>query len=340
MVLEAVVRACLKHIDSEQAHQLAIKGLSGLNCLGLLPKPCNQNQAINLLGLEFPNCVGLAAGFDKNGEAIHALSRIGFGHVEVGTVTPRPQPGNPRPRMFRLDEDEAIINRMGFNNQGVYALVRRLDARPFDGILGINIGRNKSTHEAEAHLDYLTCLEAVYAYASYITVNISSPNTPGLRKLQHQEQAKALLSVLKDRSEQLAARHGQSTPLLLKIAPDLERDQIESIAQVVKATEFDGMIATNTTIECPSSLRSRHAQEEGGLSGAPLRHASTSVLLQLRKSLGADFPIISVGGIMSPHDAEQRLNAGADLIQLYSGMIFHGLPLIRACSNLDVRTQR
>jgi dihydroorotate dehydrogenase len=285
-------------------------------------------SGIELLGLRFANPVGLAAGFDKSGLYVDRVARLGFGFIEVGTVTPRPQPGNPPPNLFRLVEDEALINRMGFNNDGVEATVRRLEKRKYRGVCGVNIGKNFDTPLEQASSDYLKCLRAVYATADYVTVNISSPNTPGLRNLQSAEALDRLLLELVNAREQLSGVHGKRVPLLVKLAPDLDDANLDSICNVLKSSGIDGVVATNTTVTRPASLRSRHARETGGLSGLPLRPLSLRVVRELRARLGAAFPVIGVGGISSAESGRAMFDAGANLIQVYSGLIYEGPRLI------------
>ena len=284
------------------------------------------------MGLAFPNAVGLAAGLDKNAAHIDALATLGFGHIEVGTVTPRPQSGNPKPRLFRLPAAQAIINRMGFNNLGVDQLVRNVIDSSYRGILGINIGKNKDTPNAQAVEDYLTCLDKVYAHASYVTVNISSPNTQNLRELQKDEALDALLSSIKLRQASLADQHGKYTPIALKIAPDLDEAQIAAIAALLMVHRLDAVIATNTTLARDAVQGLPHADEAGGLSGAPLREASTRVIRALAHHLKREIPIIGVGGISTGADASEKIAAGAQLVQLYSGLIYQGPGLISACA--------
>jgi dihydroorotate dehydrogenase len=272
--------------------------------------------------------VGLAAGLDKNGEYIDALAALGFGYLEIGTVTPRPQPGNAKPRMFRLPEHEAIINRLGFNNQGLEKLLRNVERASFAGILGINIGKNFDTPNDRAADDYLACLDAVYARASYVTVNISSPNTQNLRELQSSEKLDELLAALMQRRDALAARHGATKPLLVKVAPDLDDAQIASIAALAVVHRVDGLIATNTTVARDAVAGHRHATELGGLSGRPLFTSSTRVLAKLAHELAGRVPLIGVGGIIGGADARAKIDAGASLVQLYTGFIYRGPELI------------
>jgi dihydroorotate dehydrogenase len=283
---------------------------------------------VKILGLEFPNAVGLAAGLDKNGEHIDALAACGFGFVEVGTVTPRPQPGNPRPRVFRLEKDQAIINRMGFNNKGVEYLVDRVRSSRRDCIIGINIGKNRDTSLQDAVDDYLTAFEQVYPHADYVTVNISSPNTPGLRDLQHGEELQRLLNSLKQRQRELSEQYRSYRPLLVKIAPDLDDDEIRQLVATLLDSEIDGVIATNTSNQRPGLKSTRLAAEQGGLSGRPIQQQSDHVLSVLVAELDGRMPVIAVGGIMSAADALRKLQAGAALVQVYTGFIYAGPKLI------------
>ena len=321
-----LVRPLLFHLSPETAHHLTLGLLRRGG--GLLPR-FRGGTPVRLLGLDFPNPVGLAAGLDKDGVAVEALGRIGFGFVEVGTVTPLPQPGNPRPRLFRLPAARAVINRMGFNNGGVEALVERLDSRRFDGVLGVNIGRNKATPNERAVDDYLRCLTAVQPVADYVAVNISSPNTPGLRELQGEAELWALLEDLGRARDQLAADSGRRTPLLVKLAPDLGDDALRRAAQVVVGAGMDGIIATNTTIARDGVEGLRHAGETGGLSGAPLRERATEVVAAVRGEIGPDVPLIGVGGILGAADALEKRQAGADLVQVYTGLVYRGPSLVR-----------
>ena len=289
------------------------------------------------MGLTFPNPVGLAAGLDKDGAYIDGLAALGFGFIEIGTVTPRAQPGNPKPRMFRLPEAQALINRMGFNNGGVDAFVRNVQASRFyqeqRGILGLNIGKNADTPIERATDDYLYCLDKVYPYAAYVTVNISSPNTKNLRQLQQASEIDALLSALKMAQSQLADKHGRYVPLVLKIAPDLDDEQIDTIASALLRNHIDGVIATNTTITRDAVQGLTHANETGGLSGAPVRDLSTRVIRALHQVLQGEIPIIGVGGILSGADASEKMAAGASLIQLYTGLIYRGPELVIECAS-------
>jgi dihydroorotate dehydrogenase len=280
------------------------------------------------MGIDFPNPVGLAAGLDKNGEYVDALAALGFGFIEVGTVTPRPQPGNPRPRMFRLEEREALINRLGFNNQGVERLLRNLERARFSGVLGINIGKNFDTPIERAADDYLACLDAVYARASYITVNISSPNTKNLRDLQSGEKLDELLGAVMARRAALAKREARVKPLVVKVAPDLDDAQIDAIAELAVKHRIDALIATNTTVSRDAVSGHRLAGESGGLSGRPLFALSTAVLAKLARALAGRVPLIGVGGILSGADARAKVDAGAALVQVYTGFIYRGPELI------------
>ena len=283
-------------------------------------------------GLTFPNPVGLAAGLDKNGAHIDALLALGFGFIEIGTITPRAQPGNPKPRMFRLPQHKAVINRLGFNNEGVDALVANVErARRRTGLLGINIGRNKDTSNDRAASDYLYCLERVYPLAGYITVNISSPNTAGLRELQEEQALRQLIGALRESQEELGAQHGKRVPMLVKIAPDLSDEDIDAVARVLRDLSVDGVIATNTTVSRISVQDHRLAHETGGLSGAPLMNQSTMVLRKLRTRLPDSIPVIGVGGILSGADAVAKMSAGATLVQCYTGLVYRGPELVHEC---------
>jgi dihydroorotate dehydrogenase len=298
---------------------------------GLLRFPRIAPLPVRAFGLDFPNPVGLAAGLDKNAEHIDALSALGFGFIEVGTVTPRPQPGNPRPRMFRLPAARAIINRFGFNNVGVDAFVANVRRASYRGVLGINIGRNFDTPNERAADDYVKCLEAVYAHAGYVTVNISSPNTTGLRALQDKAGLDALLGRIAASRKALEDRHGRRVPLLLKIAPDLDDVQVHDIAGALRRHGLDGVIATNTSLSRDGVEQLPHAAEAGGLSGAPIRERATAVLSLLAKELRGEIPIVGVGGILRGADAAEKLAAGATLVQLYTGLVYEGPGLIAAC---------
>lgn len=331
MLPYALIRPILFALDAERAHELTLHSLAIASALGLGKQPTATGRPINVMGLDFPNRVGLAAGLDKNGIAINGLAGIGFGFIEVGTVTPRPQPGNPKPRLFRLPEHEAIINRMGFNNEGIDALLGRLPGTGYRGILGINIGKNFDTPIERAAEDYLTCLERAYPFASYITVNISSPNTKNLRQLQGNSELDALLGALKERQTALAEKHGKYVPLALKIAPDLDAEQITNIADALRHHHVDAVIATNTTLGREGVEHSPLAKETGGLSGAPLFEKSTHVIRLLAQTLAGELPIIAAGGITSGDRARAKIEAGATLVQIYSGLIYRGPPLVAEC---------
>ncbi|MEH6554447.1 quinone-dependent dihydroorotate dehydrogenase, partial [Pseudoalteromonas tetraodonis] len=291
------------------------------------------NKPVNFLGLEFKNPVGLAAGLDKNAECIDAFAQMGFGFVEVGTVTPRPQAGNDKPRMFRLPQSNAIINRMGFNNKGVDNLVNNVKAAKYDGILGINIGKNKDTLNEQGKDDYIHCMRKVFEYASYITVNISSPNTPGLRDLQYGAALDDLLQSLKNEQLDLIAKHNKNVPMLVKIAPDLDPIQIEQVSESLLTNKIDGVIATNTTLERSLVQGQQYADEAGGLSGAPVRERSTHIVSELKRLTNNQLPIIGVGGIDDVQSAKEKMNAGADLIQVYTGFIYKGPQLVKSIIN-------
>ncbi len=327
-------RPFLFGLDPELAHGLGLKSIELAYRTGtspLLARPVAP-MPTKVLGLTFPNPVGLAAGMDKNGAHIDALLALGFGFVEIGTVTPRAQPGNPKPRMFRLTEHQAVINRLGFNNLGVDALVRNVErARRKTGLLGINIGRNKDTSNDRAVSDYLYCLERVYPLADYLTINISSPNTAGLRELQEEQALRQLIGTLRDAQEELGAQHGKRVPMLVKVAPDLSDEDIDAVARVLSDLSVDGVIATNTTVSRISVQQHRLAHETGGLSGAPLMGQSTTVLRKLRTRLPDRIPLIGVGGILSGADAVAKMSAGASLVQTYTGLVYRGPELIGEC---------
>ena len=328
-MLYSLARNALFRLDPEVAHDLALKSLSALGPgAAWLGAGGSAGEARRVMGLEFPNPVGIAAGLDKNGEYVDALAALGFGFVEVGTVTPRPQPGNPRPRLFRLEEHEALVNRMGFNNDGVERLLRNVERARFRGVLGINIGKNFDTPIERAAADYLACLDAVYARASYVVVNISSPNTQSLRELQSGERLGELLAALMERRSALAARHGATKPLVVKIAPDLDEREIDAIAALALEHGVDGLIATNTTVSREGVAGHRHAAESGGLSGRPLFPAATRVLKRLAGALQGRIPLIGVGGILSGADAVAKADAGASLVQVYTGFIYRGPALV------------
>jgi len=334
--LYALARPLLFSLDPESAHDVTLSTLSACARLGLthwLAKPASDPRTV--MGIRFPNPVGLAAGLDKDGACIDGLAALGFGFIEIGTVTPRAQPGNPKPRMFRLPQANALINRMGFNNGGVDAFVRNVQASRFyqdkQGVLGLNIGKNADTPIERATDDYLTCLEKVYPFADYVTVNISSPNTKNLRQLQQASELGALLSALKHSQRSLADRHGRYVPIALKIAPDLDAEQITSIADSLLQHQIDAVIATNTTTTRDAVQGLAHADEAGGLSGAPVLPLSNRVISALRAELGDTIPIIGVGGILSGADAREKMLAGASLVQVYTGLIYRGPALVSEC---------
>ncbi|GAB3413374.1 quinone-dependent dihydroorotate dehydrogenase [Massilia agilis] len=336
-LLYALTRPLLFSLDPETAHNLTLPALRRAESLGLLrhhARPAPDPRTV--MGITFPNPVGLAAGLDKDGAYIDGLAALGFGFIEVGTVTPRAQPGNPRPRMFRLPQAQGIINRMGFNNGGVDAFVANVQASRFYqdklGVLGLNIGKNADTPIERAADDYLICLRKVYPYASYVTVNISSPNTKNLRQLQGASELDALLSQLKSEQARLADQHGRYVPITLKIAPDIDADQVRNIADALLRHKIDGVIATNTTLSRDAVQGMPHGSETGGLSGAPVFELSNTVIRGLKQELGNEIPIIGVGGIMRGGDAQAKIDAGASLVQLYSGLIYAGPALVRECA--------
>ena len=333
----ALTRPFLFGLDAETAHELTMDMLARGQRTPLQWAWCNEtvDDPIELAGLKFPNRVGMAAGLDKNARCIDALGAMGFGFVEVGTVTPKGQPGNPKPRMFRLPEARALINRLGFNNEGLDAFLRnvqqarfRTQPRKHPMLLGLNIGKNATTPIDNATSDYLTCLDGVYPHADYVTVNISSPNTQNLRALQSDAALDGLLGAIAERREKLATEHTRRVPVFVKIAPDLDEAQVSVIAATLQRHGMDGVIATNTTISRAAVQGMRHAEETGGLSGAPVLEASNQVIRQLRAALGSRFPIIGVGGIMSADDAVSKIRAGADVVQIYTGLIYEGPGLV------------
>ena len=336
-LLYALTRPLLFALDAETAHNLTLPALRRAAALGLtrvLGTPeCDPRT---VMGIRFPNPVGLAAGLDKDGAYIDGLAALGFGSIEIGTVTPRAQAGNPKPRMFRLPQARAIINRMGFNNGGVDAFVANVQASQFyqdkRGVLGLNIGKNADTPIERAADDYLLCLQKVYPYASYVTVNISSPNTKNLRQLQGASELDALLSQLKEAQSRLADQHKRYVPITLKIAPDIDAEQIKNIAGALLRHRIDGVIATNTTLARSAVEGMAHGLEAGGLSGAPVLALSNIVIKALKAELGDAVPIIGVGGIMRGADAKAKIDAGAALVQLYSGLIYAGPALVRECA--------
>jgi dihydroorotate dehydrogenase len=336
-MLYTILKPLLFKMDAEKAHDLTLKSLRYSEKTGLLslypsPAKCAIRE---VMGINFPNPVGLAAGLDKNAAVIDGMAGLGFGFIEVGTVTPRPQPGNPKPRLFRVKEAQGIINRFGFNNLGVDYLVENVKAAKYKGVLGINIGKNFDTPNERAVDDYLHCMQKVYTHASYITVNISSPNTKNLRALQEKEALSGLLASLKLEQAKLADKHGKYVPMTLKIAPDLTQEQVIEIADLLMQHQIDGVIATNTTLSREAVKGMPHAEEAGGLSGAPVKALSTYVIQALSSQLKGALPIIGVGGILSGTDAEEKIKAGASLVQIYSGLIYKGPKLIHeVCKHL------
>jgi len=330
-MLYRIAREFLFMQDPEVVHEMTIKGLklTGSTPLSCLYSQKLPSKPVTVMGLTFDNPVGLAAGLDKNGESIDAFAAMGFGFIEVGTVTPRPQSGNEKPRIFRIVESEAIINRMGFNNEGVDALVENVKRANYKGILGINIGKNKDTPIEKGNEDYLICMDKVYQHASYIAINISSPNTPGLRTLQYGEALDELLSCLKERQAELTKIHEQYVPLAVKIAPDLTDDELAQVAASLVKYKMDGVIATNTTLDRTLVHDMPHASEAGGLSGRPVQNASTEIVRKLAVLLDGQLPIIGVGGIDSVVAAKEKFVAGAELVQVYSGFIYKGPKLVK-----------
>lgn len=333
-IMYSLLQKALFQLPAETSHHVTLAGLNMAHRFGLSKLMASNVKAspIELLGMQFSNPVGLAAGLDKNGDYIDSLAALGFGSIEIGTVTPRPQPGNPKPRLFRIPEKQVIVNRMGFNNKGVDYLVGRVKASNYQGVLGINIGKNVDTAVEDATNDYLICMRAVYPYASYITVNLSSPNTPGLRSLQHGETFRLLLEALKNEQSKLEIKHGKTVPLMIKIAPDLEAEEVKSIANVLVEYQVEAVIATNTTLSRDAVQGLEHANEAGGLSGAPLLKASTEVVRIIRGTVGDQIKIIGVGGIVDSEGAAEKRRAGADLLQIYSGFIYKGPRLIQDAS--------
>ena len=334
----ALTRPFLFGLDPERAHELTLESIATLQNT---PLQCLWQQArvadpVTVAGLKFPNRIGLAAGLDKNGRCIDGLGAMGFGFIEVGTVTPKGQPGNPKPRMFRLAERDALINRLGFNNDGLAAFIsnvrRARSFRAAGGVLGLNIGKNAATAIDDAASDYLACLDGVYPHADYVTVNISSPNTKNLRALQSDAALDALLGALQQRRQKLAAQHARQIPLFVKIAPDLDDAQVGVIATTLRNNGIDGVVATNTTIARDAVAGLPHADEAGGLSGRPVFEASNRVIGQLRAALGSAYPIIGVGGVLSARDAQAKIAAGADLVQIYTGLIYKGPALVADCA--------
>ena len=329
-MLYSLARPLLFSLAPERAHELTLSLLKSAHRMGMMRQSIAA-KPVTCMGIQFPNPVGLAAGLDKNGAYIDALAGLGFGFIEIGTITPRPQAGNPHPRLFRLPEAKAIINRMGFNNDGVDKLIENVKAAKFKGILGINIGKNADTPVENAVDDYLICLEKVYNYASYVTVNISSPNTKNLRSLQSGDALTELLQTLRKRQLELAEEHQHYVPLVLKVAPDLTSEDIEFIAKQLIQFKIDGLIVTNTTLSREGVENLKHGNEAGGLSGAPVFEKSTACLAAFSKALDGQIPLIGVGGILSGEQALAKQNAGASLVQIYSGLIYTGPTLVKDC---------
>lgn len=333
-----LLRRLLFLLGPETSHRAA---LSALTLWGAIPgRPAHPVQPRRVMGIDFPNCIGLAAGLDKDARAVAGLARLGFGHIEVGTVTPRAQPGNPSPRLYRLPRAEALINRLGFNNAGMAAMAERLalvreTGRLGGARIGINIGKNRDTALENAQGDYLACMDTLYPLADYLTVNLSSPNTPGLRKLQGTGPLRELLDALKERQAALASRHGRYVPFAVKIAPDMDTPGLEAVAGELIAFEVDGVVATNTTVSRPVVGNMRHGREAGGLSGAPLKALARGTVARLHELLDERLPIVGVGGIMTPADAEAMLDAGASLVQIYTGLIYRGPGLVRRIGVLE-----
>lgn len=329
------IRDLLFMLPPETAHHFTLASIGAARKLGLQGLLARRiaNDPVEVMGLRFANRVGLAAGLDKNGDCIEGLAALGFGFIEIGTVTPRPQPGNPRPRMFRLPAKRAIINRMGFNNLGVDHLVSRVKAARFDGVLGINIGKNAATPLGDALADYDICMRKVYEVASYIVVNISSPNTPGLRALQHEDSLTALLGGLRQTHRELRDRHGRHVPLVVKIAPDMDDDEVMDVAGILAEFRVDGIIVSNTTVSRSAVVGEKYSDEAGGLSGEPLRDQADHVLGLVARQVPREIALIGVGGIMSGDDAAEKIRLGADLVQVYTGFVYAGPPLIADCVN-------
>lgn len=329
-----LLRFFLFKMDAEKTHDLTLKWLKKIAASPwrFLIRQKLISDPLEVFGITFPNKLGLAAGLDKNAECIDAFALMGFGHIEVGTVTPRPQPGNAKPRLFRLTKQKALINRFGFNNQGVDQVVKNIQKANYRGVLGINIGKNFDTPVEKAVDDYLLCMQKVYPYASYISINISSPNTANLRQLQFGEALNQLLAAIKKQQQYLAQAHNKTVPVLVKVAPDLNDDEISALVTSCKSFQIDGLIATNTTLSRQGVKDSVYANEQGGLSGAPVFHATTCVLQKITQAVDGAFPIIGVGGINSAGDAKQKLQAGAALLQIYSGFIYRGPKLIQDIS--------
>lgn len=327
----SLLKKLLFSLDPETSHHIALDSLRFAGKAGLmgLIAPKTVSKPVHVMGITFPNAVGLAAGLDKNGDYIDALGALGFGFIEIGTITPVSQPGNEKPRLFRLTEQNAIINRMGFNNKGLDHLVEQVKAKKYQGVLGINIGKNKVTPDAAALMDYERCMERVYNLADYITVNVSSPNTPGLRALQFGELFNDLLSGIKSKQARLSEIHGKYVPIAVKIAPDMSDDELRGVAYCLLENKIDGVIATNTTVSREGVESSAHKDQAGGLSGAPVREKSTHAIRVLAEHLQGRLPIIGVGGILCGKDAQEKIEAGASLVQIYSGFIYRGPELVK-----------
>ena len=337
-MLELIGRKFLQQLPAETAHDLSIK-LLGNPISNFVSHKTIQNP-IELFGIKFPNPVGLAAGFDKNADAVYGLSKMGFGFIEVGTVTPKPQSGNPKPRLFRLSKNLAIINRMGFNNKGVNHLVKNLETCRPKCIIGINIGKNKMTANENAADDYVKCLKKVHHLADYVTVNISSPNTENLRKLQETDALKRLLEILKNTQNKLHQKSKKYTPIVVKIAPDQSDEATMNIAKIIKNSEMDGIICTNTTVSKNNLKKEKSQNETGGLSGKPLLSRSNEIIRVVRTAVGTDFPIIGVGGILTDDDAIGKMSAGANLVQVYTGLIYKGPALIQKINHKLLSEQK
>ena len=334
-----IARSLLFKLDAEKAHDVSINGLRALQSLGLTPilEPNLKNNPINIMGLNFPNRIGLAAGLDKSGQCINGFGSMGFGFVEVGTITPRPQSGNPKPRLFRLKEHNAIINRMGFNNPGIETAIDNIikSSKGYNGIVGVNIGKNKITPNAEALDDYMKGLRSFYNIADYIAVNVSSPNTSGLRELQSPEYARKLISPLMKERDLLSHQYEKIVPIAVKLDPDMQRDQIMALAELFLELKIDAVIATNTTVSRDKVQDHNLSQELGGLSGKPLHSQSNDAIHNFKNSLNDEIPIIGVGGILSKKDAEEKIEAGAKLLQIYTGLIYKGPALIRELVEIE-----
>lgn len=328
-MLYELIKPLLFQLDPEVAHRITMSALRTWRHVWPHSAEPWPGQAIEVAGVHFANCVGLAAGFDKNGDYIDVLGSFGFGHIELGTVTPRPQPGNDKPRLFRIPQAEALINRMGFNNRGVQHLVRRLQASKYAGIKGVNIGKNADTPLERAQDDYLTCFQHVYPYADYVVVNISSPNTVRLRELQADDGLKRIIEPLLEQRIALSQQYGNFVPLLVKVAPDLADTAIVRLAQTARVLPVEGLVATNTTVERAAVSSFPYGNESGGLSGRPLFSQALHTVQLLRQELGPDFPLIGVGGVMNGESAMAMLNAGANLVQVYSGFVYRGPNIIR-----------